>query len=167
MHQRRLPSDAGTRAARELSDAIRQYGGKVKKRWKANVEARTDNSPLGSSDRVRVDLGYEEALALAALIRDAATPPEQEIRGPIGSWLTAPDAALVLGVTPGTIRGWLTRHGPRANPFPEPGLQHRGRNYWTRSTIDEWKTRQDKLDGRPGRPGRNSPTHAVVEVGDS
>jgi hypothetical protein len=77
-------------------------------------------------------------------------------------------AAARVGVQPGTIRGWVARHGPKAHPFPAPEASYRGRNYWQKTTIDKWKAEQRKLDdqhrarsadrkrpkSKPARPGQ-------------
>lgn len=64
--------------------------------------------------------------ALAALAQFAATlvPPQARLdplavaRGlaeaaALGAWLSTPELAQLLGVAPGTVRGWSTGHRPR------------------------------------------------------
>lgn len=52
------------------------------------------------------------------------------------------DAAEWLHVRPGTIRGWLSRQTPKANPFPRPDRRYHGRIYWRKATIEAWLARQ-------------------------
>lgn len=143
-------SDEHRQAVRELVDAFGHYAKKVQHRWKARIHiiALLESvDPVHSGRvrpaRVRIDLPLDDAVLLAGLVRQAADLPEQQIQGPIGSWITAADAAEILGVQTGTIRGWIARRGPKKHRFPEPDLTHRGRNYWMRSTIETWKERRE------------------------
>jgi hypothetical protein len=95
---------------------------------------------------VRIDLSRDDAGALAGLILDAAAPEGRGPRGPIGEWMGTADAAELVGVAPSTIRGWVTRDLPKTNPFPEADLLYRGRSYWQKKTIDQWRARQRRLE---------------------
>jgi hypothetical protein len=53
-------------------------------------------------------------------------------------WVDAAGAAALANVEPSTIRGWLSRGGPKRNPFPAP-MSILYRTYWPRSTIETWR----------------------------
>ena len=46
----------------------------------------------------------------------------------------------IAGVPPKTITSWLTRGGPRRNPFPGP-RRHLYRLHWPRTEITSWQAR--------------------------
>ena len=52
-------------------------------------------------------------------------------------WVDIAGASVLTGHRPKTITGWLTRKGPKRNPFPTP-YRLLYRLYWRRSAIDAW-----------------------------
>jgi hypothetical protein len=52
-------------------------------------------------------------------------------------WVDVAGAAALAGVNPKTITGWLTRRGPKRQPFP-PAYRLLYRLYWRRREIEEW-----------------------------
>ena len=59
-------------------------------------------------------------------------------------WLDMAGAAAVSGCQPRTITAWLTRRGPKRNPFPQA---HRFlyRLYWPMGVVTEWRAAEDEL----------------------
>jgi hypothetical protein len=136
--------------ARELRKAFVDYGKSARWRWKIRIYSLSPvkNGLSPAVPRVvRVDLTSDDARVLADLL-NAATEPETGVppRGPIGAWMGTEDVAARIGVQPSTIRGWVTRHGPKTHPFPAPDEKYRGRNYWKKATADGWKAEQDGRD---------------------
>jgi hypothetical protein len=57
--------------------------------------------------------------------------------------LTTTDIAELLGVSPATWRGYVSRGHPRGNPAPKPDGEIDGRTpYWLQSTITAWMARR-------------------------
>jgi hypothetical protein len=57
-------------------------------------------------------------------------------------WLDIAGAAAIAGVPPKTITSWLTRGGPRHNPFPRP-RRHLYRLYWPLTEITSWRAKNE------------------------
>jgi len=55
-------------------------------------------------------------------------------------WVDIAGAAVLAGVAPKTITGWLGRGGPSRNPFPRPA-RILYRLYWPRAEIESWRAR--------------------------
>jgi hypothetical protein len=53
-------------------------------------------------------------------------------------WVDIAGAAAITRVPPRTITGWLSRGGPRHNPFPTP-RRHLYRLHWPRTEITSWQ----------------------------
>jgi hypothetical protein len=88
---------------------------------------------------VRIDLTDGDARALADVLHDVADLGRGSgRRGPNWLWIGSAEAANRVGVEPGTIRGWVSRHGPQEHPFPRPDKRVKGRNFWRKKTIDKW-----------------------------
>jgi hypothetical protein len=123
--------------------------------WKVSIRA-VEQPGLATAAAdpavARIELSRDDARALADLLLDAAEPDGTGPRGPIGTWIGTAEAAKSLDVAPSTIRGWITRRGPKANPFPLPDLLYHGRSYWQKKTIDKWRARRRRIDQR--RPRR-------------
>ena len=62
-------------------------------------------------------------------------------------WLDIAGAAAIAGVSPNTITCWLTRGGPRRNPFPQP-RRHLYRLHWPRTEITSWRAKNETLTPR-------------------
>jgi predicted DNA-binding transcriptional regulator AlpA len=126
-----------------LRDAFWLYSGAAGHRWRFQITpiARAPGAPAAT---IRVELTDDDAEALAAALAAAA----EHRRGGGGvraggrSLLDTRDVALGLHVSPSTIRSWLSRGGPKGNPFPAPDRRYHGRSYWKRSTIEAWLARQ-------------------------
>lgn len=52
-------------------------------------------------------------------------------------WVDIAGASVLTGQRPNTISGWLSRKGPKRNPFPRP-YRLLYRLYWRRSAIEAW-----------------------------
>jgi hypothetical protein len=132
----------------ELQAAFGKYATATGWLWKVRIRPpdRSGTSAEADPPVVRIDLNRDDARALADLLQDAAEPEGDTPRGPIGSWIGTADAAKILDVVPSTIRGWVTRNGPKTNPFPPPDLVYRGRSYWQKRTIDKWRARQRRIE---------------------
>jgi hypothetical protein len=110
---------------------------------------------MGTAPVVRLDLTRTDVRELAHLLNKAAGPAEGGPSGPIGLWIGSGEAAARVGVEPSTIRGWVARRGPKAHPFPEPGVTYKGRNLWQKTVIDNWAREQHRIDEqRRTRPDR-------------
>jgi hypothetical protein len=92
---------------------------------------------------VRIDLSLQDAEELADLLIDAAERADSPHSGDL---LGTARVAKMLAVTQSTIRGWVTRDGPKANPFPQPDRSDSGRNFWHKRTITSWRARQRRID---------------------
>jgi predicted DNA-binding transcriptional regulator AlpA len=120
----------------ELREAFDRHGESAGRRWKAKVSAML--SPDGTTlQKIRVELTCGDASALAALIRAGTGPPG----GVTDTYLDTAAVARRIHVSQSTIRSWLTRHGPKQNPFPRPE-QLLGRNRWPKAAIDAWNAKQ-------------------------
>lgn len=123
--------------------------------WPWAVDVRQPVPPAagfhgGDPVTVQIDLSAEDARTLADLLLDAAGRAD----GPhSGDWISTARVAKMLDVTQSTIRGWVTRNGPKDNPFPQPDRSDSGRNFWDRATISKWRARQRRIDRRR-REGR-------------
>jgi len=141
-----------TVAAEELRAAFRQYSAATGWPWKVSIRPVVHRSTRpGERDPVvlNVALNRDDARALADLVMDAAEPEGHGPRGPIGAWIGTADVARRVHREASTIRGWLARNGPKANPFPAPDMVYRGRSYWQKKTIDRWWARQRRIDRQP------------------
>ena len=146
--------------ADDLRTAFGRYASATGWRWRVRIRALPPQDPdaLNAAPAVvRIDLSREDARVLADLLLDAADPGERPgPRGPIETWIGTSEAARRLGVEAGTIRGWVSRHGPKTHPFPPPEVRYGGRSYWQKKTIDKWKAEQRWLDAQhrasPGHP---------------
>jgi hypothetical protein len=138
--------------ADELRAAFGMYASAVGWRWKVRIRALhvSEVAAPGSGPDpavVRIDLSRADARVLTELLRAAADPAgELGPRGPIGSWIGTGEAARRIGMEASTIRGWITRHGPKGHPFPAPEVRYGGRNYWQKTAIDRWTAEQRRLD---------------------
>jgi hypothetical protein len=113
---------------------------------------------MGSVPVVRLDLTRADVRELANLLNKTADPAAEGPSGPIGLWIGAGEAAARVGVEPSTIRGWVARRGPKAHPFPEPGVTYKGRNLWQKAVIETWAREQLRLEEQHrSRPDRNRP----------
>jgi hypothetical protein len=99
---------------------------------------------------VRIDLSLQDAEELADLLMDAAQRAESPQSGDL---LGTARVAKMLAVTQSTIRGWVTRDGPKGNPFPQPDRSDSGRNFWHKKTITNWRAKQRRID-QQRRQGR-------------
>lgn len=88
-------------------------------------------------------------LALSEAVEGGSLPPTGRLLGlpelPHNDcWVDIAGASALTGVRPKTITSWLSRRGPKRNPFPRP---HRllYRLYWPHSVIHAWQERE----GRP------------------
>ncbi len=68
-------------------------------------------------------------------------------------WVDIADASALTGVPPKTTTGWLTRRGPKRNPFPAP-RRHLYRLHWTRSEITTWQAGNRTYTSRPPSQSR-------------
>lgn len=89
----------------------------------------------------------EQVRELAAALTTGAPVPAGRLLGlpELGAddvWVDIAGAAALAVVAPRTITSWLSRRGPRRNPFPTP---HRFlyRLYWPRSAITAWRAAED------------------------
>ena len=48
-----------------------------------------------------------------SVLRPAASRPLAAQAAALGAWLSTPELAQLLGMAPGTVRGWSTGHRPR------------------------------------------------------
>jgi hypothetical protein len=137
----------------ELRAAFGQYATATGWPWKVSIRLLDPSAMAAPADPpvVRVDLNRDDARALADLLLEAAEPESNGPRGPIGAWIGTADAAKIVDVVPGTIRGWVSRCGPKTHPFPQPELVYRGRSYWQKKTIDRWRARQRRIEKQPSR----------------
>jgi hypothetical protein len=94
---------------------------------------------LDDKGRVTLDMHHQE---LAEALRAGRSVPAGRLLGlpelaGDDLWVDIAGAAALVGVNPKTITSWLTRRGPKRQPFPTP---HRllYRLYWKRSVIDRW-----------------------------
>lgn len=128
-----------------LRDAFWLYSGAAGHRWRFQLTpiARAAGGPAATAATIRIELTDEDAEALAAAL---ATAAEQSRGGGLRaggrSLLDTRDVAAGLHISPSTIRSWLSRGGPKSNPFPAPDRRYHGRSYWKRSTIEAWLARQ-------------------------
>jgi hypothetical protein len=60
-------------------------------------------------------------------------------------WVDIAGAAAVTRIPPNTITSWLTRGGPRRNPFPAP-RRHLYRLYWPRTEITAWQSKNQPAE---------------------
>jgi hypothetical protein len=130
-----------------LRDAFWQYADAAKQRWKIDIGPNPAASRRGPAPArvIRIDLTEADAETLAAALV-AATEHHRGGGLRIGTrgLIDTGDAAEWLHVRPGTIRGWLSRQTPKANPFPQPDRRYHGRIYWRRPTIEAWLARQPR-----------------------
>jgi hypothetical protein len=135
-----------------LHDAFWLYADAAGQAWKIKIGLARATSGAGTAtpNLIRIDLTPADAEALAAVLTAAA---EQRRGGGLRvgarSLIDTSDVAGWLHVRPSTIRSWLTRGGPKGNPFPPPDRRYHGRTYWERATVEAWQARQ----GQPGRGG--------------
>jgi hypothetical protein len=141
-------SSASTDRVKLLHDAFWLYADAAGQSWKIKIDLAPAPSGGGAAapSLIRIDLTAADADALAAVLVAAA----EQSRGGGGlrvgarSLIDTSDVAGWLHVRPSTIRGWLSRGGPKGNPFPPPDRRYRGRSYWRRATIEAWRTRQEQ-----------------------
>jgi len=130
-----------------LYDAFWLYANAAGQSWKIKIDLATSGAGTATPNHIRIDLTPADAEALTALLVAAA---EQSRGGGLRvgarSLIDTSDASGWLHVRPSTIRGWLSRGGPKGNPFPPPDRRYHGRSYWKRATIEAWRAR-----GQPGR----------------
>ena len=89
----------------------------------ANEEAgglsvRTPVDAIDTSPRGRDALAALAQFAATLVPQQAAADPLAVARGlaeaaALGAWLSTPELAQLLGMAPGTVRGWSTGHRPR------------------------------------------------------
>lgn len=89
-----------------------------------------------------VDLASRVATLSAALARGEVVPagrllglpelPEGDV------WCDIAGASALSGVPARTITGWLSRGGPKRNPFPRPD-RILYRLYWSSNAVREWR----------------------------
>lgn len=149
---KRTPSS--NRATDELCDAFDKYVKQVKSPKDAHITIdreyawRHQLTSEPNSVHVCIDLGREDALDLATLLRNAADPPERTPPAAADYWLGTARVAELVQFETGTIRGWISRGAPKKNPFPQPDMRHPSGNYWRPETVEAWKARQEALGGR-------------------
>lgn len=122
-------------------------------RWSVSINTPAPNASAPPGRRpaaARIDLTAEDAGALAELLLDAVGHADSQTSG---DWIGTARVAKMLDVTQGTIRGWVTRNGPKDNPFPQPDHTDSGRNFWHKRTVSKWRARRRQLD-RSRRRGR-------------
>ena len=139
-------SSASTDRVKLLHDAFWLYADAAGQSWKIKIGLATSGTGAATSNHIRIDLTPADAEALAAVLVAAA----EQSRGGGGlrvgarSLIDTSDVAGWLHVRPSTIRGWLSRGGPKGNPFPPPDRRYHGRSYWKRATIEAWRVRQEQ-----------------------
>jgi hypothetical protein len=129
-----------------LHDAFWLYADAAGQSWKIKIGRGPATSGAGTApDLIRIDLTAADAEMLAAALAAAA---EQRRDGGLrlgaSSLIDTSDVSGWLYVRPSTIRGWLSRGGPKGNPFPPPDRRYHGRIYWKRATIEAWQARQEQ-----------------------
>ena len=140
-------SSASTDRVKLLHDAFWLYADAAGQSWKIKIGLvpATGGAGITPPDLIRIDLTAADAEALAAVLTAAA---EQSRGGGLRvgarSLIDTSDASGWLHVSPSTIRGWLSRGGPKGNPFPPPDRRYHGRSYWKRATIEAWRVRQEQ-----------------------
>ena len=140
-------SSASTDRVKLLHDAFWLYADAAGQSWKIKIDLAPAPSGGGAAapNLIRIHLTAADADALAAVLVAAA---EQSRGGGLRvgarSLIDTSDVAGWLHVRPSTIRGWLSRGGPKGNPFPPPDRRYRGRSYWRRATIEAWRARQEQ-----------------------
>jgi len=140
-------SSASTDRVKLLHDAFWLYADAAGQSWKIKIGLvpATGGAGITPPDLIRIDLTGADAEALAAVLAAAA---EQSRGGGLRvgarSLIDTSDASGWLHVSPSTIRGWLSRGGPKGNPFPPPDRRYHGRSYWKRATIEAWRVRQEQ-----------------------
>jgi len=75
-------------------------------------------------------------------------------------WVDIAGASALTGIPPKTITSWLTRGGPKRNPFPVP-RRHLYRLHWTRAEITSWQARNRTYTSRQPCQSRGRPALAV------
>jgi len=139
-------SSANRDRVKLLHDAFWLYADAAGQSWKIKIGLATSGTGAATSNHIRIDLTPADAEALAAVLVAAA----EQSRGGGGlrvgarSLIDTSDVAGWLHVRPSTIRGWLSRGGPKGNPFPPPDRRYHGRSYWKRATIEAWRVRQEQ-----------------------
>jgi hypothetical protein len=122
-----------------LRDAFWRYADTAGLRWRAHI---TPIAPATGSAPVtiRIDLTDTDAETLAGVLTAAAERHRGGggLRAGARNLLDTSDVAHELHISQGTIRSWLSRGGPKGNPFPRPDTRYHGRSYWKRGTIESW-----------------------------
>ncbi len=101
----------------------------------------TGDRPTASNS---VDLA-DHAAALSAAIARGEHVPAGRLLGlpelPEGDvWCDIAGASALSGAPARTITSWLSRGGPKRNPFPQPG-RILYRLYWPSKAVREWAGR--------------------------
>lgn len=106
---------------------------------------------VSTKEQGSVDLAAHLS-ALADGVRSGHRMPAGRLFGlPELPWVDIAGAAAFTGVPPKTITSWLTRGGPRSNPFPSPH-RHLYRLLWPRREIVSWLVRRHAHGPTSGRP---------------
>jgi hypothetical protein len=139
-------SPAGGDRVKLLREAFWRYGSAAGQRWRIHITPiaqASGGAAVATAPTIRIELTDEDAGALAAALA-AATEHSRGggLRMGGRSLLDTSDVAGGLHVSPSTIRSWLSRGGPKGNPFPPPDRRYHGRSYWKRATIEAWLARQ-------------------------
>jgi len=112
---------------------------------------------MGARDRDEVEVRPTEHVetaglvdqveALAAAVDSGGAAPAGRLWGlpELGEgqcWVDIAGASVLARVQPRTITGWLSRGGPRRNPFPAPA-RYLYRLYWPEQAIRAWRATED------------------------
>lgn len=134
---------------RLLRDAFWRYRDATGQSWMINVlpiQQAATRAVTATPRTIRIELTDDDAEALAAVL-DVATDHSRGGGLRVGGrgLSDTSDVAARLCVRPSTVRGWLSRGGPKGNPFPAPDRRYHGRSYWKKASVDEWMRRQEQL----------------------
>lgn len=93
----------------------------------------------------------ERAEELAAAIEAGRDVPAGRLLGlpelpPGDVWVDIAGASVLANAAPKTITSWLTRGGPKRNPFPA-ATRVLYRLYWPASVIRAWRVEQNQTEG--------------------
>ena len=146
--------DEAANCAQQLRAAFSRYADAADIRFRARISSlpRPASSRPTAQAIVRIDLTRADADLLTDLLNAATGRTGTHApHDPAGSWLGTTDVARQLGVEPGTIRGWISRDGPKGHRFPQPDVRYGRRSYWQDRTVEDWKTEQQRIDAQHRR----------------
>jgi predicted DNA-binding transcriptional regulator AlpA len=139
--QRRTNGGKEGDVVESLQDAFKRSRHSIKWPWHVKI-SRPPSEKNATQHRVvvRIELTADDAAMLARILDRVELAP-----GVGGPWMSTAEVAELLHVTQATIRSWFISHKPKRHPFPTPEATRSGRNYWLRSTIEEWKADEDRM----------------------